>query len=199
MDGSKSAITSLNELRLIDTLDLLDPKTKRKCAWWSFPIAILASPLFIKATIIVLTNGHSPYLEMFLSLLIALVLIVPTYVLHELFHFVFQWTFSHRIPRLNLKPPWPYSALALGAHISRNQGIICALSPVVFVTSILVLLSMVANSQVEVILLMTAYIHAATCAGDFLLISWLFRHPRRLRYGTVGLANALLEPIDDKE
>lgn len=197
MDGSRSAITSLNELRLIDTLDLLDPKTKRKCFWWSFPIAILASPLFIKATIILLTNGHSPYLEMFLSLLIALVLIVPTYVLHELFHFVFQWAFSHRIPRLSLKPPWPYSALALGTHISRDQGVICALSPVVFITSILVLLSMVANSQVEVILLMTAYIHATTCAGDFLIVPWLVRHPRHVRLGTVNLTNALFEPVDN--
>jgi len=197
MDGSKSAITSLNELRLIDTLDLLDPKTKRQCVWLSFPIAILALPLFIKATIILLTNGHSSYLEIFLSLLIALVLIVPTYVLHELFHFVFQWAFSRRIPRLSLNPPWPYSALALGTHISRDQGVICALSPVVFITSILVLLSMVVNPQVKVILLMMAYIHAATCAGDFLIVSWLFRHPRHVRLGTVKLTNALFEPVDN--
>jgi len=163
----------------------------------SFPIAILASPLFIRAIIILLTNGHFSCLELFLSLLIAVALIAPTYVLHELFHFVFQWAFSHRKPRLCLKPPWPYSALALGIHISREQGVICALSPVLFITSILVLLSMVANPQVKAILLMTAYIHAGTCGGDFLIVSWLFRHPRRVRLGTVGLANALFEPVDD--
>ena len=163
----------------------------------SFPISILASPLVIKAIIILLTNGHSSYPEFFLSFLIALALIAPTYVLHELFHFVFQWAFSHRIPRLSLKPPWPYSALALGVHISREQGVICALSPVLFITSILILLSMVPNPQAKAILLMTAYIHAGTCGGDFLIMSWLFRHPKRVRLGTIGLANALFEPVGD--
>ena len=163
----------------------------------SFPIAILASPLFIMAIITLLTSGHSSYPELFLSLLIALALIAPTYVLHELFHFVFQWAFSHRIPRLSLKPPWPYSALASGVHISREQGVICALSPVLFITSILFLLSMVPNPQAKAILLVTAYIHAGTCGGDFLIMSWLFRHPKRVRLGTVGLANALFEPVDD--
>jgi len=149
------------------------------------------------AIIILFTNGHSSYPELFLSLLIALALMVPTYVLHELFHSVFQWAFSHRIPRFSLRPPWPYSALASGVCISREQGVICALSPVLFITSILVLLSMVPNPQVKAILLMTAYIHAGTCGGDFLIASWLFRHPKRVRLGTVGLANALFEPIDD--
>lgn len=189
--------TSLNKLRLIDTLDFREPGTKRRCYRLSFPITILALPLFIKAIIILSTNGYFSYPEFFLSLLIALALIAPIYVFHELFHFAFQWGFSHQIPRLSLRPPLPYSALALGVHISREQGIICALSPFLFITSILVLLSMVLNPQAKAILLMATYIHAPTCAGDFLLISWLFRHPKHLRYGTVGLANALFEPIDD--
>jgi len=163
----------------------------------SFPIMMLSLPLFIIAIIILSTNRNFSYPEFFLSLLIALALIAPIYVLHELSHFAFQWGFSHQIPRLSLKPPWPYSALALGVHISREQGVICAIMPFLLITSLLVLLSMVPNPQVKAILLMAAYIHVPTCAGDFLLIFWLFRHPKRLRYGTVGLANALFEPIDD--
>lgn len=191
-------VTSVNKLRLIDTLDFREPETRRQCVRLSFPIIILALPLLIIAIIILSSTGYFSYPEFFLSLLIALALIAPTYVLHEVFHFVFQWAFSHQIPRLSLKPPWPYSALALGVHISREQGIICALSPFVFITSILVLLSMIPNNpQAKAVLLMAAYIHAPTCAGDLLLTFRLFRHSRRVRLGTVGLANAFFEPIDD--
>ena len=191
--------TSLNKLRLVDTLDFRDPAIKRQCYRLLVPIIILSSPLFIVAIITLYTNGYSSYLELFLSLLIAIVLMAPIYVLHELVHFVFQWVFSHEMPRLSLKPPLPYSALALGVDISRKEGAICALSPFLCITSILVLLSMVPSPQAKAILLMAANIHIATCVADFLFIFWLFRHPKHLRCGTVGLVNALLEPIDDKE
>ncbi len=162
----------------------------------SFPIGILSLPLLIIAVIILSSNGSFSYTEFFLCLLIALALYAPAYVLHELFHFVFQWAFSRQLPRLSLRPPWPYSALPVDADISRKSGMVCAISPFLFITAILVLLTMIFNPQVKAILLLAAYIHTPTCAADFLLIYWLLRHPRHLRYGVDGLANALYEPIE---
>jgi hypothetical protein len=44
---------------------------------------------------------------------------------------------------------------------------------------------------------MAAFIHAPTCAADFMLISWLRHHPKKLRYGTVDLSNAVFELSDE--
>ncbi len=194
--ATKLAEIPLGKLRLVDTLDLRERGIKRRYFVLSFRIAMASSPLFILAIIILSIGRTFSYPEFFLSLLIALALIAPIYVLHELLHFVFQWGFSHKVPRLSLKPPWPYSALAVGAHISRQQGVICALSPFLLITLILVLLSLAPNPQVKATLLIAAFLHAPTCAADFLLISWLYKHPKHLRYGTVDLANALFEPPD---
>jgi hypothetical protein len=201
MHSDKLAAIPLNKFRLVDTLNLRDSKIKKQCILLSFPIAILASPLFIVAIITMLINSFFSYLEFFIYLLIAFVLIIPIYILHEIFHYIFQWTFSykHKKPRLNLMPPWPYSALAPDVHISRRQGVIIAISPILFVTLILVILSIATNPQLKTILLMAAFLHACTCGGDFLIVYWVCRHPKHMRLGTIGLTNAMFELIEDAE
>jgi len=128
--------------------------------------------------------------------LIAGALLVPTVFIHEITHYGFQWLFSHQRPRRGFKFPFPYSALAPGARISRNQGIFCAFAPFLFISLVLTLISLLANTIPKVIPLILACFHVASCAGDFLLINWLLRHPKDVKLGTVGLSNALFRNED---
>lgn len=128
--------------------------------------------------------------------LIAGALLIPTVFIHEMIHYGFQWLFSHQRPRRGFKFPFPYSALARGTRISRNQGVFCAFAPFLFITLVLTLLSSFANSIPKVIPLLLACFHVASCVGDFLLINWLLKHPKDVKLGTVGLSNALFRNED---
>lgn len=131
------------------------------------------------------------------SVLIAAGLLVPAVFIHEMIHYSFQWLFSHERPRLGFKFPFPYSALAVGTRISRNQGVFCALAPFLFITLVLTLLSLCGDFIPKVIPLLLMCFHVASCMGDFLVINWLLRHPKDVKLGTVGLSNALFRNEED--
>ena len=171
--------------RLVASLDLTDPKNVRKIEFGSGLIALLFAMLF---GVLLSTLGHPPY-WMFL----VVILLIPGIFLHEIFHYLFQWLFSGLKPRLGFKFPFPYSALAPNACITRNQGVFCALAPFLFVTPILVLPSLFMSPLPKVLFWAWASLEAATCFGDFFTVSWLLRYPRHLKLANVNLSNALFE------
>ena len=109
---------------------------------------------------------------------------------HELSHFAFQWLFSHQMPRLGFHWPYPYSALSPGTHVSRNQGIVCALAPSGLITPLCILLFVMIHSDFSIIALVIAGIHIGTCTGDYAVVSLLARSPRCAKL--VGQHNLLM-------
>jgi hypothetical protein len=98
-------------------------------------------------------------------------------------------------PWFQISLPLFYSALALSARISRNQGIFCAFAPLLFVTLLLGLPSLLVNFVPQVILLALASLHFASCVGDFVVVTWLLRHPKHTKLGTIGLSNVLFRNV----
>lgn len=176
-----------NGHELVSTLDLTERRNARKIHTFSAFIGFLVVMICIIALSV---SGYSPYL-----VAITIPLLIPMVLLHELSHYVFQWLFSHQRPRLGFKFPFTYSALAVGARISRNQGIFCAFAPLVFVTMLLGLPSLLVSFVPKVILLALVSFNIATCVGDFLVINWLLRHPKHTQLGIIGLSNALFRDM----
>jgi len=171
--------------RPVASLDLTEAKTARKVNLASGIIAILLAMLFgIRLSAL----GQSPY-----WILLVAFLLIPTTFVHEILHYLFQWLFSRSKPSLGFKFPFPYSALAPNTYITRNQGMFCALAPFIFITPILVLASLLMSPLVKELFWAWASLEAATCVGDFLAVSWLFRYPRYLKLANVNLSNVLFD------
>jgi len=184
---TKLVSSAPSDEQLVSTLDLTERGNARRIEVFAALIAFLIVVIYVT---LLSASGHSPYL-----VLIAGLLLIPTVFLHELFHYAFQWLFSRQRPRLGFKFPFPYSALAVGGRISRNQGIFCAFAPLLFVTLLLVLPALLVNFVPMLILLALASFHVASCVGDFLVIYWLLQHPKHTRLGTIGLSNALFRNV----
>lgn len=167
----------------IATMNLTERKNKRIVNTGSTSIAIITVVVFSYA----LSNvGYPTY-----WLLLSLAIFIPLTLIHECCHFFPQWLFSGQRPYLDWASIFPYSALAIGARTTRNQGIICTLAPLIIITPVLVLLSMLFNPLWRLILLALASIEVASCFGDLFLVVWFVRHDRQLKWGRIGLANAL--------
>lgn len=167
----------------VDSINLAEPPHKNRIEMYSAILALLVVAIY---AFILSTFGYSSYF-----LLIIVVLLIPGVLLHETFPYVFQWVFSGKKPYMGFKLPFPYSALAQGARVTRNQAIFCALAPFLFVTIILVLPSVFLSSPTKLILQAWAFIEVATCFGDFYLIKWLLKHPSDTKLGNVNLINTL--------
>ena len=182
---------AMRSQRLVASLDLFDPKNKRKINFGSALIALLFVMLF---SVLLSASGHSPY-----WILLAAFLLIPTTFVHEIFHYLFQWLFSRSKPCLGFKFPFPYSALAPNTYITRNQGIFCALAPFLFITPILVLPSLFMSPLPKVLFWAWASLEAATCFGDFFAVIWLLKYSRNLKLANVNLSNALFEVTEAGE
>ena len=169
----------------VSMLNLTEPRNARIIEFGSALIAIL----FVMGFVAVLSaSGYST-----LWILLVVVLLLPGTAIHELCHYCFQWAFSAQKPHFGFKFPFPYSALAPNARITRNQAIFCALAPFIIVTPLLILPAFFVNFLPKVILLAWASVEAATCFGDFFLVVWLLKHPKSLKLGRLGVSNALFK------
>jgi len=180
---AKKNITNSATNRILGSLDLIQPQNRSKIQKPSIAIAFIFS---LTTSTLSIVFGYPIYL-----ILIAVGLLVPTVILHELLHFVFQWLFSHQKPRLGFKYPFPYSALSPNARISRNQGIFCAASPFLIISICLVLAAFFFNLNTKVILLSLAFIHIISCIGDFYFINWIRKFPSNSKLSVVGLVSIL--------
>ena len=106
--------------------------------------------------------------------------------IHELIHYVFQWVFSKKIPELRYKKPFPYSKLRENSSISRNQGIVSALSPLIIITVGCVLFAIIVSPITQVILILTAWTHSLSCGGDIMSTNRLLKYPKDTRSRVEG-------------
>lgn len=180
---SKSQSNTNNSNRPVATLDLTEPRNARRIELGSSLIVLVLVMFF---GIQLSNSGYSPY-----WMLLVVLLLIPGIFLHEICHYIFQWKFSGIKPRLGFKFPFPYSALAPDAQITRNQGLFCALAPFLFVTPLLLLPSLFVSYLPKMIFIAWASVEAATCFGDFYFIRWLLKYPKQLKLENVGLSNVL--------
>ena len=174
--------------RIVSVLDFTERKNKRIVNFGTIILTIIILMVF---TFLLEGKGLSIY--WLLLTLISLVLLTPV---HELCHWFFQWIVSRKKPRLGWASSFPYSALAEGTSTTRDQGIICALAPLVILTTILILISTAFTGLPRFLILASAAIEVASCFGDMYLIGWFLKHRRHLRWSTIDLANVLYEETD---
>jgi len=162
---------------VVDRFSHWDPRNKRVAHGLGIVIAsALLIPTMFVALWILIHAGYSSYIALPFFLLA-----IPAMFLHELIHAVFQWLFGKQRPQLGFKFPFAFSKLGPNVSISRNQGILSALSPFLLITSILVVTAFFVNPLAQVALIIVVYLHTSTCGGDFHLTHWLLRHPSNTR------------------
>jgi hypothetical protein len=169
--------------RVVGSINFLESRHKKRVELFSGFIALLVVFIY---THVLTQSGYSPYL-----LLIIVALLIPGIPVHEEFHLIFQWVFSGRKPYMGFKFPFPYSALAPGARITRNQAIVSALAPFFFITIILMSISLLFGQPMRIITQAWAFIEMATCFGDFYLVLWLLKYPSQTKLGNISLINTL--------
>lgn len=180
---------------VIDRFCHWDPRNKRVAHGLGIVIAsVLSIPAMFIALWILIHGGYSSYI-VFPFFLLA----IPAMFLHELIHAAFQWLFGRKRPELGFKFPFAFSKLRPNVSISRNQGILSALSPFLLITSILVVTAVFVNPLAQVALIIVIYLHASTCGGDFHLTHWLLRHPSNTRLSVKDMDIVVFyEPIPSK-
>ena len=166
-----------DKCELVGRFNHWKPQNKQATILLGITMLLIAAAPVIFITYWILTNtGYSPCLVFWFFPLA--ILMIP---LHELIHFVFQWIFSKKRPQLGFKCPYPYSKLRRNSSISRNQGLISALSPLVLVTVVFIVTALFVNPIAQVALIIPAYLHASICSGDLVFTSWLIKHPKDTR------------------
>ncbi len=162
---------------VVDRFSHWDPRNKRVAHGLGVIIAsALVIPTMFIALRILIHAGYSSYIVLPFFLLV-----IPVIFLHELIHAAFQWLFGKQRPQLGFKFPFAFSKLRPNVSISRNQGIVSALSPFLLITSILILTALFVNPLSKVALIIVVYLHTPTCSGDFHFTSWLLRRPSNTR------------------
>ncbi len=179
---------SLNHQDPVSVINLTERRNARYIEIGSSSIALICVLAF---SMILSANGHSTF-----WILLIVALLLPGTAIHELCHYCFQWFYSKQKPHLGFKFPFPYSALALNARITRNQAIFCALAPFIIITPLLILPSFFVSFLPRIIFLAWASIEIATCFGDFFLVNWLLKYPKNLQLGRLGVSNALFKAND---
>jgi len=141
----------------------------------------LGIPVWFLSIFILVGNGIA-YLKLFLVVPAA----ISTVLIHELVHYMFHWVFSKKRPILGFKRPFPYSKLRENSSISRNQGIVSALSPLIIITVVCVLLAIKGSPMTQLIFILTAYFHATICSGDIVSTNRLLKYPKDTRLRVEG-------------
>jgi len=126
---------------------------------------------------------------------IALIAILLYGFIHEVVHGIFFRVFSHRRPNFGFKIN-PYTTLALGAFISRNQAIMAALSPLLIITLLgLIIWPFVPVTALPIVLLILS-VNIASSICDLIQSGWLLHYSTNVMYGFDGRDSVVHGPID---
>lgn len=113
--------------------------------------------------------------------------------IHEGIHGLFQWIFSHKRPDFGHVGINPYAALAPNVRISRNQGVICSLAPLVIITILGIgLLPIIPVTILPILLAFTTF-NAAISVGDLAVARWLLSYGGNVLWGRDGTLNIVYE------
>lgn len=178
-------IESNDKLNIVAEIDLAEPKIARNIELAAGLIALLIAIVFGN---ILVSHGYNQWLLIWIVLLL-----IPGIFLHEVSHYIFQWFFSRKKPQMGIKLPFPYSVLSPKATITRNQAIVCALAPLILISTILSAVASTFTEPISTVIYGYVSIHMATCWGDLLLIRWLLKYPKETKLVNINLRNVLVK------
>jgi len=142
----------------------------------------------------------------FCALIILIVALILIYPIHEVFHYILQWICSGKRPHLGFHFPFPFSALDKEANLCKQQAIVAAVAPFIFITVICTIIAVMAYSQylitcgilthtqASLIIGIITFLNVAICSADFYLIKWLLKSPRTAILRQCDLINILCVP-----
>ena len=173
----------------ISTFDPLDTHNKRRSFFLYVPIIIIALVVFWVLFVYFGFSKNNP--NRFLITSIMLVGFILLTFVHEGAHFVFQWIFSRKKPKIGCKQLTPYSALAADVRVTRNQAILFSLAPFLFITPLLIISLFFASNFFRLVTITIGILEVASCSTDFLATYWLLKHPKKTWLENVNLVNTL--------
>ena len=151
-----------------------------------FIAPLLAVPAMYFSIAILIRAGYSPYIVLWFFLLG-----IPAIFIHESIRIAAQWFLSKQRPQWGFRFPFPYSKLHSNVSISRNKGILCAMSPFLFITIVSLLLIPFSKPITQVALIMIVYVHTMIYTGDFNFTHWLLKHPKDARLRAEGFESIM--------
>jgi len=157
-------------------------------------VGSLGIPVLLLSILILEANSiaYIAYFKLFLFVPVA----IFTVLIHELVHYMFQWVFSKKRPILGYKSPFPYSKLRGNSSISRNQGIVSKLSPLIIITVGCVLLAITASPMTQVIFILTDYAHALICCVYIVSTNRLLKYPQDTRLRVEGYETVIFRELN---
>lgn len=100
------------------------------------------------------------------NIVIALVAVL---IVHELVHGLFYWLFSSRRPKFGFQGLLPYAAAPIGVYFPRKQFITIGLAPLVLLTTVGLLLLVIAPIALVPLFFFFVASNAAGAAGDLII------------------------------
>jgi len=104
---------------------------------------------------------------LFRDLFIALAAVL---IIHELVHGLFYWLLSRKRPKFGFHGLFPYAAAPIGVYFPRNQFLTVGLAPLVLLTTVGLLLIVIAPISLVPFLLFFVAFNAAGAAGDLIMV-----------------------------
>jgi hypothetical protein len=125
-----------------------------------------------------LTNYSTFTLKLSLANIFSIILVVLTAILiHELIHGVFFWIYTGERPQFAFKILYAFAA-APEWYIPKTKFIIIGLSPVILISSCVILLLIFIPPNLVKYLTIAGIFNFVGSTGDLLVITWLLLQPK---------------------
>lgn len=169
-DGEKMKSNNLDyyqdKYKIIVRFNDTEPRVQREVVLLLTAIIVIGAGLLY---IVVLKNIKSiPDMRDFLVTLIPLAIVVM--LMHEPIHAIFLRFFSKQKPQVKIN----CTILRPNASVSRKEGIVSYLAPFLVLTILLIIITFLVKSIVQLAFITLIVANAAPCCQDFLFSFWLF-------------------------
>lgn len=155
-----------------------------------FTLVVVAIAIFVLSILGPYYGLSSNILSRICLILVMLAALFALTIVHEGAHFIFQWLFSRKMPKIGFKKGNPYCALAANVRVTRNQSIFITSAPLILIPLLLVVACFFSGIY-QLVIITLALLELASCAGDILKIKWLLKYPRNTWVENINLVNTL--------
>lgn len=124
---------------------------------------------------------------------LALVVTLGVGVLHELVHGLFFWVSTRERPAFGARSLYFYAG-APDWYLPRGRHILVGLSPLILITTIGLVMALLASPAVAAWMLLAVVANAGGAAGDLMAAVWLLRQPPETLVHDTGLALTIYQP-----
>jgi hypothetical protein len=131
-------------------------------------------------------------------IVVALLVMLVVGVIHELVHGLFFWVFTRERPVFGAKSLYFYAG-APNWYLPRGQHVVVGLTPLVLVTLVGLLVTLVAPAAVAVWVLLAVVANAGGAAGDLMAAVWLLRQPPETLVCDTGVVLTIYRPGQSSE